>query len=400
MGSPLNIVVIGASNSILGNTGYIRVLRAQHQVTNLSGGDVPIYFMLTQVLENADLIRKADIVILDHTISDRAYYHHTLKDSYLSGLTEFYRLLMTLNPNVVCLIFPSRLERAGNDAYLSALTEICTDLGATMLNLQPELTDPRFFEDELHIHIEISMLLGLFLTQLFSKCSAPLPRPKDLRHPFTVVPAHALPQAPGDIGQFTTSLAQVAYLPLTKPVEITLETLQTLLFVQYVVPPGQDKFTACAINGQAHFFGGLYVTGEVVLAEPSKTFHFAPVEGVHALSLPHLRWQVRDTFHPMNFVKATFRQTDAPLVCAPPPARATPSRDFSPLHRNLERLLQSDWFDAVQPLSDQATQVVDRFTSKPLEERPRFFAETYEEGKRLRRERSALFQRYFESYFA
>lgn len=66
----MKIVILGTSDSVMGQKGFVRALRQRHEVVNLSAGRVGVAFHLNRIIEHYEMIESADLLIIDHYIND------------------------------------------------------------------------------------------------------------------------------------------------------------------------------------------------------------------------------------------------------------------------------------------------------------------------------------------
>lgn len=102
----MKIVILGTSNSIMGEKGYIKALRQRHEVINLSAGRVGLAFHFNRLLEHYQMIEVADLLIVDHYINDIKNFGARLGAQYIADIGTFYDMLRCLNTHVVNLLFP------------------------------------------------------------------------------------------------------------------------------------------------------------------------------------------------------------------------------------------------------------------------------------------------------
>ncbi len=382
----MKIIIIGASNSIIGEKGYIYPLRRSHVVTNLSGSDIPIAFTISKLLQHENEIAGADWVVLDHSISDRAVYYPRLGQKYLDQIDEAYRLTAQINPNVISLVFPMLRDTDSDRNYLAALIRISQKRGVTMADFQGLITDRRVFEDPLHVHCEASCLIGEFLENVIPDLERSLDGDDPNPTPYLRVPGAAA--ASGAVHQFESSFSSADYIQIDSPIEFAFEQMQRLTYIEYIVLRGEARYLACAINGAANFFGGLDITGDVIMAAPSKRFVLEPVVADTPLTMTHSdKHSIPGPFAHMNLSSILFRQEGAILPEPTSDRRERKKIDFSPLLAALQALSDSAWFDEVQSMSDAAAKLIAELNGRGLAQHKRFFGPTFDGGARIRSER-------------
>lgn len=387
----MNIVIIGASNSIIGEKGYLLALRSSYNVVNLSGGDIPIGFTISKLLQHKDVIARADWVILDHSISDRAIYHPRLGKAYLDQIDEAYQLATQINPNVISLAFPVLRDTAGDHDYLAALTRICQRHAVKLISFQGVVTDRRAYEDPLHVHCETSFLMGDFLAGHIATLAQSADKSRARPTPYHRVSGATL--APGSaVRRFESGLGTADYVQIDRPIEIVCEHMQSLVYIEYIVLRDEARYLACAINGRANFFGGLDITGDVIMAAPSKRFVLEPVSGDAPLTLTHSdRHSVPGPFAHMNLVSVLFRKEGHPV---PEPTIDTHSAadiDFSQFTQALSMLGDSSWYQDTKHMSDTSAKLIADLNAKGLSQHKRYFGPTFDDGAKIRSARISRF---------
>lgn len=383
----MNIAIIGASNSIIGEKGYLLALRRSHVVTNLSGGDIPIAFTISKLLQHEDKIAGADWVILDHSISDRAVYYPRLGQEYLDLIDEAYQLAAQINPNVISLVFPMLRDTDSDRNYLAALTGISQKHGVVMADFQGLVTDWRSFEDPLHVHCEASFLIGEFLEDVVPDLKRSSDRDSVSSTPYLSI-AGAVAASDRPVHQFESSLSSADYIQIDSPIELAFEQMQRLTYIEYIVLRGEARYLACAINGAANFFGGLDITGDVIMAAPSKRFVLGPVDEDVPLTMTHSnKHSVPGPFAHMNLSSILFREERATFPEPTSDGRERAEIDFSPLLAALQVLGDSAWYDEVQSMSDAAATLIAELNGRGLAQHKRYFGPTFDGGAKIRNER-------------
>ena len=102
----MKIVVLGTSNSVMGNKGFLQSLSISHEVIQLSSGRVPFYYHVLTLMKHLDVVMEADVVLLDHYVNDVNYYSRMMGDDYHQNLDEFYMSLSSLNVRILNVLFP------------------------------------------------------------------------------------------------------------------------------------------------------------------------------------------------------------------------------------------------------------------------------------------------------
>ncbi|MDN2664389.1 hypothetical protein OW492_13515 [Psychromonas sp. 14N.309.X.WAT.B.A12] len=102
----MKIIIVGTSNSVMGNKGFIESLRIDNEVIQLSSGRTPFLCTLKTIMLNQKLIESSDILIIDHYINDINFYVLEKGPDYIKMVKDFYIYLSSLNVNVLNLMFP------------------------------------------------------------------------------------------------------------------------------------------------------------------------------------------------------------------------------------------------------------------------------------------------------
>ncbi|MDV2857233.1 hypothetical protein [Oceanimonas sp. CAM02] len=162
----MNIVVIGASNSAM-HSNYVDALKLRHKVNNLSSGRNPIHYYIKTLIENHNLLKACDLIIIDHVVNDINFYLNKTKDlgvEYKTHIENFYSLITHLNKPTINILFPilsiKNEDYSNRYRYFSELSE---SLGITYLDLSRVKFNENDFIDKYHIKRERSFTLGLYL---------------------------------------------------------------------------------------------------------------------------------------------------------------------------------------------------------------------------------------------
>lgn len=388
----MKLVVIGASNSIIGEKGYIGALRKTHEVVNLSAGDVPIFFTLSKILTKQEDIAQADYIILDHSISDRLSYFPKLREDYTCEIQDIYRILTSINPNVISVIFPLKLISKPHEKYLQEMEAICRRQSVYFVNFQPIATDINFFEDVAHVHCEVSYLMGLCLGQFISGLRLRhRTKPAMADHGYVVREARSV--SPNQkVLRFKSSLAEAEYVVINSNTTLKFEQQHQAVYIEYVVLRDDPRWMALEINGGANYYGGLNITGDLISGSAAKTFLLSSIKDERELQLNFSRGPAISTrYCPMNLVRMILRKEDWKLEHTHLPAFERHDFDITTLAHNLERLKHYGWFEQMQDLSDQAAGIIHQFNQKGMVNHKRYFSDTVEKGNSVRKKRMEVF---------
>ena len=105
------VAIIGTSNSIMGERGYVKALRNSFAVDNLSIGRTPIHRHIALLSRQRARLAAADLIILEHYVNDIVFYAKAFHDmgrfdEYMAHAEKFYRGLAALSLPVVNVFSP------------------------------------------------------------------------------------------------------------------------------------------------------------------------------------------------------------------------------------------------------------------------------------------------------
>lgn len=98
----MRIFIVGTSNSVIGNKGYVKYLREKHDVVNMSIGRVPFHYHMKVINECKKEIEDSDPLVIDHYVNDINLYLESVESfDYLKECSIFYEYLSFLNVRII-----------------------------------------------------------------------------------------------------------------------------------------------------------------------------------------------------------------------------------------------------------------------------------------------------------
>lgn len=248
----MKIVVVGTSNSVMGNKGYIEALTLEHDVTQLSSGRVPFYASLKSLINNRELIENSDLLIIDHYINDVNFYGQYLGDDYRQHLKLFYAYLSTLNVNIINLMFPMKniSNQPAVDIYVQTKW-LCQEYNISILDLNELNIPSHFYRDSIHLTHDVSYALGVSLNlSLLKEHFTPVKNGKIIDFPFYSLSADDLTYSGNQVSTFKNSLVNVRYLNLKKTLTINNPDHHRLIAIGFVKNKNIDGESGFVLNGE------------------------------------------------------------------------------------------------------------------------------------------------------
>lgn len=280
------IVIVGTSNSVMGEKGFIRSLSIEHDVINLSAGRVPFYCHIKTIELNKELIESCDLLIIDHYINDLNFYTRKFGEQYNRECEYFYQLLSTLNTNIINLLFPVKnLINKLASSYYRRVKQLTKKYNLSLVDLNEYDFKPYHYDNPVHISHKISYILGLSLSKIADKFQGSKPRGGRLiSSPFKVFDAKSLAKfAPhSEIKTFSNSLLEVDYLKVHRQFSIPDLTGMALKSIGYLTPKGMNSQSGVIVNDKHRFSlltGGYFHESfdrEIIIKDE---LTFAPMQG-------------------------------------------------------------------------------------------------------------------------
>lgn len=276
-----HIHILGTSNSVLGNRGYVKALRLHHTVTNRSCGRNSLTYHIGQILENKTDIENADVLIIDHYGNDANFYRGVFGDDYAHFLDLFYKLLSTLNVHIINLMFP-RQEHKYPDVRELVLAAAAKNNIST-LDLSDLEFRPDHFADSVHINTQASYMLGLFMSLSIKNILGQKPHGGNLsQYPMRVIRGNKL-DADLPVYSFSNSVSSFDYVALEKERPLPISPTEHAISVGYFREPDQKLMQGFVIDGQPHavvsIHGGFYQ--EIISIHNGGRRTIGPILGSH-----------------------------------------------------------------------------------------------------------------------
>lgn len=278
----MKITVIGTSNSIAGNRGFITALRQHHEVVNLSAGRNSFYFHINCLLERWDDLCNSDLVLIDHCINDINFYARLLGSEYPKALNQFYTMLGFLNTRVVNLLFPWFPNRKADDPIRDTIISASEAHGICVLDLQKAGFRAEHFSDMMHLNRAASFFFGSVLSR---ECVKILQTPKPSGGRMDACPFRRVSIAdvthPDCRREFSNSIRTLIYSEIRDPLALPMKPSERVMSLGYLMPKGLGYNQGVVINGSRNSFVR-FDTGyyhEVVGDQPDGVCKISPVLG-------------------------------------------------------------------------------------------------------------------------
>lgn len=288
----MKIVVVGTSNSVMGNKGYIEALRQEHEVIQLSLGRVPFFYHIKAITENKGLIESSDLLIVDHYVNDIAVYYEEFGQPYTSYLREFYKFLSTINTHILNLLFPIRdLKKRGSYEFYELVLTLSKEHSLSILDLNQLEFSSHHFQDKIHLTHDVSFLLGVVLCDelpkflLSSKPSGGVCN----QTPFEIVMSSSI-DSKNELKTYKNSLVEVQYLDLKYGIDIHKDA--ELVSIGYLKPKEKQGLSGVKINGQQYAMVDSGYYHEAINCPLIGSVAIEPLIG-KALTVPNLKGKDR-----------------------------------------------------------------------------------------------------------
>jgi len=161
----MKIVILGTSNSVMGQKGFVRALRQRHEVVNLSAGRVGVAFHLNRIIEHYEMIESADLLIIDHYINDVNGFGPHLGDQYISDLNVLFDCLRCMNTHVINLLFPFIAKEHMDLGFYDVAVEGMRARNLSFVDLNEIGFKRQHFLDEIHLTTGASYLMGMTIAR-------------------------------------------------------------------------------------------------------------------------------------------------------------------------------------------------------------------------------------------
>lgn len=373
-GAGMNIVVVGTSNSVMGNNGFIKSLALEHDVTQLSSGRTPFYSCLKTIMINKDLIESADLLILDHYINDVNFYGNQLSFEYRDHLKEFYNYLSALNVEIINLMFPiADLDEQEGAAFYSFTKVLCQKHEISVLDLNLFEIEDDFYIDNIHLNHDVSYALGLALNSYLSSCTWEKPSGGACEQtPFTVLSERDIDLSNiAKIGQFSNSLMELEYLELEKEVTVARPEEDKLIAIGFLRDEKNlEGLSGIRVNGKEYGFEGGGYFMEAMDEDIKGSLTISPLSGFHDVDNLMGRGRSKGEFNYCYLSELMFFNKAIEAHCQPAQRIAKEIRidSFIPIATRLSLIKQSSPLQKFKPKTiDKLRDVALSMESKDLE---------------------------------
>ena len=280
----MKIVVVGTSNSVIGNKGYLVSLGVEHNIVQLSQGRTNFYHHITTILNNREMIEAADVLIIDHYVNDVNFYYEKLEAEYSDICEQFYQLLSALNTHVVNILFPiiDLKTRESFEVY-RVVNNLSKQYKINLLDLNTYKLNNSFFRDKIHINTATSYALGIVLSSALNELVSMNDKPNDGVYeepPFIVKRFQDLVKE--NPLRFQNSLVDIEYIELEKPVSISLDPSVQLLSIGFIKLQNSFDGMGVEINGIKYGLNGFRVAQEAFVNKHQGRVEIKPLLGTHS----------------------------------------------------------------------------------------------------------------------
>lgn len=255
----MKIFVLGTSNSVIGEKGYIKSLRLEHDVVNLSSGRVSCLSHISKIIKHRKEIEESDLLIVDHYINDVQVYKEALGEDYFLMVKTFYKILSSLNVNVLNVLFPFRSGK--DDAYIKVIENLSLQSRLLFLNLNLYNFKYWHFNDQIHLNKEVSYILGIELSKYLTlnKLGGKPSGGEILESSFSL---YTPPKSLYPEHEFKNSLVDVSYSVIDKQLVINSSETTRLVSIGYL---NITRETAITINESNYILNGIGYFHEAIL---------------------------------------------------------------------------------------------------------------------------------------
>jgi len=248
----VNITIIGTSNSVMKNA-YVKALSSEHNITNLSIGRNSIFYHIKTLMSNYNTIAKSDILIIDHYINDINFYLDQNIYKYTFHVQQLYLMIKSLNIFTLVLFMPTYnfAGKKENTEYINFLKNNLDKLNISYLDLNKYNLQEHHFMDRIHIHRNVSYLIGVLLSEELSrivKNIEPIANGKLQENPYLLLESREILEQNRIFKpeKFKNSLISIEYVKIgiSQSIEINLGQKYSLLSFGYFIPEGIETHSA------------------------------------------------------------------------------------------------------------------------------------------------------------
>lgn len=232
----MRIFILGTSNSVM-TEGYVKALRAIHDVTNLSLGRVSCIYHIKIITERRLEIESCDLLILDHYINDINKYMKFFGEDHFNYYKDLYEILSTLNVNIVNVLFPILgISSHINKFFYKKILEINDLLKIETIDLNRVFYEPFCFKDKLHLKPELSFNFGVWLSEKIIKTYWKKPKHGVIikNSYFILKPNDLNLENKNEIKSYSNSLVNLTYLEVKNDFHIITNSLCKLIAIGYI----------------------------------------------------------------------------------------------------------------------------------------------------------------------
>ncbi|SEQ95294.1 hypothetical protein SAMN03080615_03369 [Amphritea atlantica] len=258
----MNIIIIGTSNSVM-TESYVSALKIYHQVSNISCGRVPFFYHIKTIKQNIELIEKSDLLIIDHYINDINYYHPRLGDFYLEECKDFYRLLSSLNTNILNILFPIRKKLNSQESdYYNFVKNLSKTNKIPLLDLNKFAFKTENYGDDIHLNRKTSFTVGVSLANnLRTLTEKPVHGGSIKKDPYIIFDSHDIAETNNyQKYDFKNSLIDITFSRCTDQIHLNNRVPCKLLSIGYFLAPSRKEEQGISVlNKRFSFSGNLYL---------------------------------------------------------------------------------------------------------------------------------------------
>jgi len=290
----MKIAVVGTSNSIVGEKGFLKYLRqCGHEVLQLSTGRSPIVSSIKTILQNLEEIEKCDFLLIDHYVNDLNFYKNKIGETYDYYCEKFYLLLSSLNTRVINILFPIiDLKKRKDFAHYLGVIELSSKNNITVVDLNKINFKPDHYIDPIHLSTNTSYIFGVLLEKELNLCLQQIDKPTGggiEQFPFEWIDFNNFSSKVNQVNSFKNSIMEFSYISLDSEIEVKISDNSRLISIGYFLPKGAVGESGVVINnsyksGFSSLSKGYF--NEMLDSPVTGTFTIAPLKGIH--SVPNL----------------------------------------------------------------------------------------------------------------
>lgn len=246
----MKIVVIGTSNSVMGGNGFVKALKLDHEVIQLSSGRVPFFYHIKMLENNKELIESSDLLLIDHYINDLNFYLDALGQSYNQFCEDFYTLLSSINTRILNVFFPIfDLNKRSTFDYYERVKNLSNLHSLSVLDLNETPFSEHHFKDNIHLTHDASYAFGIVLgKELLLSSIGEKPKGGDCESmPFKIVNIESI-KNDNQVKVFSNSLMSIKYLDVKNKFIVNVSNSAKLLSFGYLRIKNNEGNSGVMIN--------------------------------------------------------------------------------------------------------------------------------------------------------